>query len=116
MNFFLDENFPKPVAKILESRGHRVFDIRLTEQEGASDVDIFKMAQKNNAIFLTTDKDFFHTIPYLFEHHHGIIVIILRQPNRRDIINKLLFALDNLDFKNIESKVIFLRDNDYTII
>ena len=88
----------------------------MTEQEGSDDIAIFEMAQKNNAIFLTTDKDFFHTIPYLFEHHHGIIVIILRQPNRRDIINKLLFALDNLDLRNIESKVILLRDNDYSIV
>ena len=53
MNFFLDENFPKPVTQILESRGH---------------------------------------------------------------IEKLLFALDELDLTNIKSTIILIRDNDYSIL
>ncbi|MFO7890993.1 MAG: DUF5615 family PIN-like protein [bacterium] len=115
MNFFLDENFPKPATHILESRGHKVFDIRSSKHEGSDDLTIFKMAQVKKAIFLTTDKDFFHTIPYQFKKHYGIIVILLRQPNRRDIIDKLLFALNNLNLTNIESKIILLRDDDYSI-
>ncbi len=80
MNFFLDENFPKPVTQILISKGHQVFDMRSTEFEGSGDTKIFELAQEKGAIFLTTDKDFFHTIPFLYEKHRGIIVISLRQP------------------------------------
>ena len=46
MNFFLDENFPKIAGKILEAEGHAVFDIRGTEKEGISDIDIFNMIKK----------------------------------------------------------------------
>jgi predicted nuclease of predicted toxin-antitoxin system len=64
MIFFLDENFPKSAGIYLESLGHQILDIRSTEQKGLNDKKIFELSQKHNAIFLTTDRDFFHTIPY----------------------------------------------------
>ena len=82
MTFFLDENFPKSAIPLLEESGHSVVDIRSTIHEGADDSFIFKLAQKHNAIFLTTDKDFFHTIPQFYKKHAGVVVITLRQPNR----------------------------------
>lgn len=116
MKFFLDENFPKPATEILARRGHEVFDVRSTEFEGSNDVQIFELAQEKGAIFLTTDKDFFHTIPFLYQRHKGIIVVILRQPSRKNIIEKLLFALDHIDLTHMESKVLLLKDNHYSII
>ena len=71
MKFFLDENFPKNAVKYLKERNHKVIDLRGTEQEGLDDNSIFELAQKESAIFLTTDLDFFHTIPYKFVKHHG---------------------------------------------
>ena len=115
MKFFLDENFPIPATEILTSRGHEVFDIRSTELEGLTDTKIFELAQAEGAIFLTTDRDFFHTIPFLNQKHNGIIVVTLRQPNRRGIIDKLLYALDHIDLTVMESKVLLLKDNDYSI-
>jgi predicted nuclease of predicted toxin-antitoxin system len=82
MKFFLDENFPKAAAGMLESLGHVVFDLRGTDREGSRDADVFAEAQRLEALFLTTDRDFFHTIPHLFPVHAGVIVIALRQPNR----------------------------------
>jgi predicted nuclease of predicted toxin-antitoxin system len=113
MRFFLDENFPKTTAKLLLENGHSVFDIRGTSEEGAEDISIFQMAQKEKAIFLTTDKDYFHTIPHLFESHYGIIVITLSQPNRRNISDKLMWALNHIDMLMFENKIILLKDNTY---
>ncbi len=115
MNFFLDENIPKSVVKYLTKQGNSVFDIRATKNEGAEDSIIFEMAQKEHAIFVTTDRDFFHTIPYLFEKHCGVIVIALRQPNSIQIKNKIIWALDNLDFSTFTNKILLLKDNQYTI-
>ncbi len=89
MNFFLDENFPKSAIVLLEKQGHKVFDIRSTKYKGCNDIFIFKLAQQSKAIFLTTDKDFLHTIPHLFNSYYGIIIIALRKPNRENIIGKL---------------------------
>ena len=115
MIFFLDENFPKSAGKYLLSIGHKIVDIRATSREGLSDIEIFEMAQNDKAIFLTTDRDFFHTIPHLFENHCGVIVIALRQPNRQSILDKLIWAVENLDLFNISNKIVLLRDRHYTI-
>lgn len=80
MRFFLDENIPRNVQLFLIKSGYEVYDVRGTYDEGLSDKEIFLIAQKKHAIFVTTDKDFFHTIPYLFQEHNGIIVISLSQP------------------------------------
>jgi predicted nuclease of predicted toxin-antitoxin system len=116
MIFFLDENFPKSAGKYLLSLGHEIIDIRATSKEGLSDNKIFELAQNHKAIFLTTDRDFFHTIPHLFENHYGVIVIALRQPNRQSIINKLVWTIENLDLFNFSNKIVLLRDRHYTIL
>jgi len=115
MKFFLDENFPKTAEKLLSSRDFEVLDIRGTKQIGLPDSEIFKMAQESEAIFLTTDMDFFHTIPFQFPHHHGVIIIALNQPNRIKILEKLDWCLTNIDLMEISDKVVLLRDNSYTI-
>jgi len=45
-------------------------------------------------VFLTTDRDFFHTIPHIHDKHAGIIVIALRQPNRSTIGNAVVFRFN----------------------
>ncbi|MGD8778362.1 MAG: DUF5615 family PIN-like protein [Ignavibacteria bacterium] len=115
MKFFLDENFPKSSIDLLVKSGNEIIDIRGTEHEGLDDASIFDLAQKNSAIFLTTDKDFFHTIPFLFEKHFGVIVIALSKPNRNSINEKLIWFIENYDLSNFNSKVALLQDNSYTI-
>lgn len=116
MRFFLDENFPKSATQLLRSSAHLVFDIRSTKHEGTDDKTIFEIAQKKKAIFLTTDRDFFHTIPYQFDFHYGVIIIALSQPNRKRILAKLRWALDNFDLNNFSNKIILMRDYRYSII
>lgn len=66
MNFFVDENIPLRCVDFLTDTGHKVIDIRKSSNEGLEDRDIFFLAQKENAIFVTTDRDFFsyHTENY----------------------------------------------------
>ena len=115
MNFFLDENFPKSAGRILSEKNYRVFDIRSTEHEGAGDSEMFQMAQEKQAIFLTTDKDFYHTIPFQFKDHFGVAIFALRQPNREKLIFKLEYFLENFDVENFRLKVVLFKDNHYTI-
>lgn len=116
MKFFLDENFPKAAVGMLERMGHEVFDLRGTDREGSQDGDIFAEAQQHGAVFLTTDRDFFHTIPHLHAEHSGIIVIALRQPNRQAILEKLSWVLKRLAQGDFASRTIQLRDRTWTAI
>ena len=100
MNFFLDENFPKNATLKLRERGIKVFDIRGTEKEGITDEEIFQLCKLERAIFLTTDKDFYHTIHLTHKPHFGIIVIALSKPNATLIIQKLEWFLNT--FKQTE--------------
>lgn len=111
MKFFFDENFPKKATSLLEEKGHQTFDVRGTNLEGSDDLDIFKISQEHEAVFLTTDKDFFHTIHFLYETHFGIVVIALSQPNTPSILEKLKIGLDYIEKNGIHSKCLLLTDN-----
>ncbi|MCK6614481.1 MAG: DUF5615 family PIN-like protein [Ignavibacteriaceae bacterium] len=93
-----------------------MFDVRDSTDEGLEDRDLFIRAQKENALFVTTDKDFFHTIPKTAGDHFGIFGIALRQPNYTAITEKLIWAINNFDLNNMRNKVILLRDLGYSVI
>ena len=114
MKFFLDENFPKIAGRFLQQAGHEIFDIRSTEFEGSDDRKIFEFAQTEKAIFLTTDRDFFHTIPYLFDEHFGVVVIALKQPNRKRIKEKIEWFVNNFNQIDMKNEIFLLRDYHFT--
>lgn len=115
MTFFLDENFPKAAHALPKAEGHEVIDIRGTDREGSADDDLFLLAQGSRAAFLTTDKDFFHTVPHLYPHHHGVIVIALRQPDRKSIMAKLSWLLAHIPMKSVFGRVFLLMDSAYVM-
>lgn len=113
MRFFLDENFPKSAHAFLGANGHEVFDVRGTPSEGADDALILAMAQAQEAVFLTTDLDFFHTVPWLTPVHHGVVVVALRKPNREAILSRLRWLFDRVDMASstFRGNVFLLRDH-----
>ncbi|RYD62422.1 MAG: hypothetical protein EOP83_14635 [Verrucomicrobiaceae bacterium] len=113
MRFLLDENFPKAAKGLLEEEGHEVFDFRGTPEEGIEDSSVFAPAQEHDAILLTTDRDFFHTIPHLFDTHAGVVVIALRQPNRDAILSRLNWLLDRVDKASFSDRCFQLRDSTW---
>jgi len=115
MIFFLDENFPKVAKTILESKNHIVYDIRGTKDEGLPDSEIFQLSINKKAIFLTTDKDFFHTIHFTKKPHYGIVVIALSQPNTKNIINKLNWFINEFADQIINDRCYLIKDNTCNI-
>jgi predicted nuclease of predicted toxin-antitoxin system len=101
MRFFLDENFPRPAITFLESAGHSASHALQSFPPGTGDTKLFAYAQEQKAIFVTTDKDFFHTVPLAFERHSGAIVITLRRPNRAELLRRLAEALALLGEKDL---------------
>ena len=75
MKFLLDENFPKSAITFLNDRGHKCLDFREIGSKGADDKVLFSSAISNDAVLLTTDRDFFHTVPHLFPEHPGVVVV-----------------------------------------
>lgn len=76
------QNFPRTCQKRLEEFGHFLHEPSYDPSTGLSDDWLFAEAQKQTAIFLTTDQDFFHTVPWLQPIHAGAIASTLARPNR----------------------------------
>lgn len=90
MRFFLDENFPLKAIDFLKSRGHEALRALEFFPHGASDQLLFDKAEELNATFLTTDKDFFHTISFRRpERVIAVVAFTLEQPTREQIIRRL---------------------------
>jgi predicted nuclease of predicted toxin-antitoxin system len=112
MNFLLDENFPRPAVPLVEAAGHRAYSVLDFEPPGASDETVFRRAQCLGAVLLSTDKDFFHTVPFLFGSHAGVVVVSLRQPNRQALLARLTWFLAFMPHE-LSNKVYMLRDSTF---
>lgn len=113
MKFLLDENFPKAAQLMLTAAGHEVFDFRGTAEEGISDAAVFTKAQHLGATLLTTDRDFFHTVPHLFPSHAGVVVVALRQPSRAAILDRLASLLSQVPAGSFANRAFQLRDQTW---
>ena len=112
MIFLFDENFPQAARQTLEVAGHKVFDLRTIEARGVPDTVVCTCAQKLRAVLLKTDKDFFHTVPFLYPEHQGVVVFSLRQPNRNAILARLSWFIGHMPAV-MKNKVYLLRDRTY---
>jgi predicted nuclease of predicted toxin-antitoxin system len=83
--------------------------------QGVDDSRLFEIAQKNEAILLTTDRDFYHTVPLRYSTHYGVIVIALKQPNRESILSKLSWIVLQDFLENSQGKIYLLRDQTYRV-
>jgi predicted nuclease of predicted toxin-antitoxin system len=111
MRFFLDENFPAAAFKFLKTLGHEVVCALDHYPPGTDDVTLFDQAQRQKAIFLTTDKDFFHTVPWLHPHRTSpVIAITLDQPNRQRILNRLQAVIASADLASDPEAVYLVTD------
>ena len=110
MKFFLDENFPRLALAQLVAAGHSASHALDSFPPGTADDKLFAHAQTDGAIFITTDKDFFHTIPLTFARHGGALVITLRKPNRADLLRRLADALALLGGRELRDTVWLVTD------
>ncbi len=111
MHFFLDENSPLAVKRMLEDRGHTVTHALEYFSEGTNDDILFQYAQHNEAIFLITDKGFFHTIPFLTQNRSAAVVVItLNQPNRTNILSRFKSLLHSVKLESNPQNVYLITD------
>ena len=72
MKFLLGENFPRPAADLIEECGHEAVRFDAVCNSGDDDDTVFVAAQRVCATILTSDRDFYHTIPLLHPVYAGI--------------------------------------------
>lgn len=110
MKNLVDENIPKMTVRALIEANHDVLDVldvRGTPQEGFRDEQLWQLAQSDARLLVSTDKGFAHR---RFETHHGILIVILHQPNRQKIHERVLKALAQFDESEWRKQLVIMRD------
>ena len=112
MKILVDENIPLTTVRALRVQGHDVLDIRGTTDEGIPDYALWNMAQREERLLITTDKGFVHTRE---QEHHGILIIRLRQPNRRKIDERVMQAIAQFMAAEWLGLLVVMRDSAQSI-
>jgi predicted nuclease of predicted toxin-antitoxin system len=98
MKIKLDENLPVRLATLLKNFGHEVHTLHEQSLMGHPDREVWEAAQKESRFLVTQDLDFSDSRQFAPGSHHGILLIRLRSPNRRNLIKRIeeMFQKENV--------------------
>jgi predicted nuclease of predicted toxin-antitoxin system len=98
MKIKLDENLPLRLATLLKNLGHDVHTLHDELLLGHADKEIWETAQKESRFLITQDLDFSDLRQFAPGSHHGILLVRLRSPNRRDLVERIgeMFQKENV--------------------
>jgi predicted nuclease of predicted toxin-antitoxin system len=103
MQFLLDENTSKSLAKLLNHIGHST--IRIKEvQPGAEDIQVLELAVQNEAVLITLDKDFGELIFKDSKSHSGVIFLKLADQTTGNIEEAIVWFLSEYPESRIINK------------
>jgi len=99
MKIKLDENLPLRLATLLRDLGHDVHTLHDESLLGHGDMEIWDTTQKESRFLVTQDLDFSDLRQFAPGSHHGILLVRLRSPNRRDLIERIaeMFQKERVD-------------------
>lgn len=89
MKVKLDENIPASAASILIDLGHDVDTVPEQGLSGRADADVWSAAQDAGAFLITQDLDFSDIRRFDPGTHQGILVLRLKEPGRRALIERI---------------------------
>ena len=107
MKILADENVPGITVRALKDMGHDVSDLRGTDKEGSPDDAVWKIAQEEGRVLLTTDRGF---ASRRGEDHHGILLVCLKRPSRLRIHERALLAFGQFAETQWPGLVVMMRD------
>ena len=112
MRILVDENIPSITVRELRSLGHDVLDIRGTERQGMFDDELWQLALTERRTLVTTDKGFSE---HRTEHHCGILIVRLRQPNEQRIHARIMAAFRQFSEHDWPGLLVVMRDSVQSI-
>jgi len=94
-------------VQALREIGHDVLDIRGTAHEGLADDALWEMVQREGRLLITTGKGFARCRD---KPHYGILIVRLRQPNRRRIHQRVMQAVTQFTAEEWPGLLVTVRD------
>jgi predicted nuclease of predicted toxin-antitoxin system len=98
MKIKLDENLPVRLAALLKNISHDVHTAHEEQLVGCADSEIWAAAQQESRLLITQDMDFSDMRRFAPGTHHGLLLIRLHSPNRRNLLERIegLFQRENV--------------------
>lgn len=91
MKIVADEGIERPIVLRLRAEGHQVIHIAEIAP-GTTDPEVLRLADQEEALLITYDKDFGDLIFY--RHHHSRGVVLLRLPETLSSLEKAEVLVD----------------------
>ncbi len=107
MKVLVDENIPNVTVTTLRIAGHDVLDIRGTPRQGMTDEELWKVAQTEARMLVTTDKGFSE---HRDDQHHGLLILRLRQPNEERLHARVMAAFAEFPQAQWRGMLVVMRD------
>jgi len=89
MKVKLDENVPIEVAELLTAHGHDTHTVAGESLAGREDAIIFQAAIAEGRLLITQDMDFSDVRSFKPGTHSGVVLIRVRDPSRRRLIERM---------------------------
>lgn len=99
MKVKLDENLPLGLVQALTPLGHDVDTVPGEQLTGKDDSDVWRAAQFAGRFLVTQDLDFSDARRYAPGTHHGLLLVRLPQPGRRELLSRVstLFQTEDVE-------------------
>lgn len=108
--FLADENIAPKVVLALRSRGYDVADVKELRLSGLTDQKVLQLANRQQRVVLTHDRDFAHALFQPPFHHSGIVIIRLANQTPGPVAEQLLAILQPRILKRLSRSVILVTD------
>lgn len=89
MKVKLDENIPLQLVAILQKLGHDADSVREESLGGGTDEQIWQATQREGRFLVTQDLDFSDVRRFSPGTHFGVLLIRLRTPERRVLVDRV---------------------------
>lgn len=111
MKIKLDENLPVEVGGLLTQIGHSVDTVHDEGLRGHSDSDVWAAAQADGRFLITQDLDFSDARRYRPGTHFGILLVRLREPTRRRLLDRLSGVFQRIDLRDWHGCLVVLSES-----
>ncbi len=112
----VDEDLPRPTAKLLQSIGIDAIDLREIGLRGATDTEVFEYAQEHGMIIISRDKEFGNFLKYPLGSHCGIIWVNLPYTFvRHQILNAIERFFMEVERERLRNNLTILEVRRYRI-
>ena len=116
LKILTDECVHTDLVSALKQIGHNVRTLKEAGLVGTDDEAVFKLAQQDRRILLTFDRGFGDVFRFNINHAAGVIIILIEQMTREEIISITLDFLNLVKQSEIAGKLAIVNRNKIRII